>query len=177
MRPTPIAKLEKSLSSATSYAQWREIAEQLDALEGKLAWRASAASEHFDAKLLTLHIRQLRSIRSPGSELKLMHVLQESLYRHLSEISNPVLYQVARTGTHTIVREFLQEAAASMRFLCDHDVEGLSSQTKRELFEQASHNFGQTALMLSGGAAFGIYHLGVVKALLSAKVNVLLFAK
>ena len=170
MRSTSIVKLEKSLSRATSYAQWREIAGQLDTLEGKLAWRQSTTSEYFDADLLLLHIHQLRSLRRSGSELRLMDILQESMYRHLGEISNPVLYQVARTGTHTIVRDFLQEAAASMRFLCDHEIKGLPHQAKRQMFEQASHNFGQTALMLSGGAAFGIYHLGVVKALWEQKL-------
>lgn len=165
MRRTPTSKLEKSLAQASSHAQWRDIAEKLDDVEGKLEWRQSRTSDHFDADLLVRHIAQLRALRKPGAELPLMNALQECLYRHLGEISNPALYQVARTGTHTIVREFLQEAACAMRFLCDHEVPGLSRQTKRQMFEQASHNFGQTALMLSGGGAFGIYHLGVVKAL------------
>ena len=32
-------------------------------------------------------------------------------------------------------------------------------------FQRAAHNFGRTALLLSGGATLGFYHLGVVKAL------------
>jgi NTE family protein len=162
-----INQLEKELSGAENYAQWKAIAERLDALEGKLEWRQSNATIHYDAELLAEHIRQLRTLRQAGSGLPLMHVLQESVYRHLGEISNPALYQVARTGTQLIVREFLQEAAACLRYLCDHEVAGLSKNAKHLMFEQASHNFGQTALMLSGGAAFGIYHTGVAKALWS----------
>ena len=165
-----IAQLEKELSGAENYAQWKAIAEQLDALEGKLEWRQSNATVHYDAELLAEHIRQLRALRKVGSELPLMNVLQESVYRHLGEISNPALYQLARTGTQVMVREFLHEAAASLRYLCDHEVAGLSKSAKRLMFEQASHNFGQTALMLSGGAAFGIYHTGVAKALWSQKL-------
>ncbi|MBF0237411.1 MAG: DUF3336 domain-containing protein [SAR324 cluster bacterium] len=165
-----IIKLKKELSHATSYSQWKEIATQLDRMEGKLEWRQTTESHHYDAALLGSHLHKMRTLRKPGFELQLAGVLQESLYRHLGEISNPSLYHNALTGTHLIVREFLEEAAAAMRFLCDHEIEGLSRKTKREMFEQASHNFGQTALMLSGGGAFGIYHLGVVKALWEQKL-------
>ena len=35
-----------------------------------------------------------------------------------------------------------------------------------EFFRRASHCFGRSALMLSGGGVLGFYHLGVVKTLL-----------
>jgi predicted acylesterase/phospholipase RssA len=41
---------------------------------------------------------------------------------------------------------------------------------KRRFFKSANRNVGSSALCLSGGATFGYYHFGVVKALLDAKL-------
>lgn len=38
------------------------------------------------------------------------------------------------------------------------------------LMEDTRQSFGGTALLLQGGATFGLYHLGVVKALNEAKL-------
>ena len=95
-------------------------------------------------------------------------LLQESVYRHLGELNNPELYQYARSGTKHIVTEYLDEVEQVMRTLCEQSIPNMSEQRKLELFEQAERIYGRPALMLSGGAAFGIYHLGVTKALWEA---------
>jgi predicted acylesterase/phospholipase RssA len=46
----------------------------------------------------------------------------------------------------------------------------LSTKDKLNLFKNTYKNYGRTALCLSGGASFGYYHLGVVKALFDAKL-------
>jgi predicted acylesterase/phospholipase RssA len=40
-----------------------------------------------------------------------------------------------------------------------------SLQKKLEYFAETRHSYGRTALLLSGGATFGRFHIGVVKAL------------
>ena len=44
----------------------------------------------------------------------------------------------------------------------------LSLEAKARLFRYVTKNNGSTALCLSGGASFGYYHFGVVRALLDA---------
>ncbi|KAL4081889.1 acyl transferase/acyl hydrolase/lysophospholipase [Scleroderma yunnanense] len=44
----------------------------------------------------------------------------------------------------------------------------LSNEEKKRFFKSASTNLGTSALCLSGGASFGYYHFGVVKAFLDA---------
>lgn len=51
----------------------------------------------------------------------------------------------------------------------------LSIKDKHELFKNTYKNYGRTALCLSGGASFGYYHLGVVKALFDAKLLPIVF--
>lgn len=49
------------------------------------------------------------------------------------------------------------------------DAEEVSLQTRREFFRRARKWYGRTALMLSGGAANGYFHIGVIKVLIEAR--------
>ena len=44
----------------------------------------------------------------------------------------------------------------------------VNQQEKLEFFQQVQKSYGRTALMLSGGAGFGKFHYGVIKALYEA---------
>lgn len=46
----------------------------------------------------------------------------------------------------------------------------LSVEEKRRFFRTANRNLGSSALCLSGGASFGYYHVGLVKAFLEANL-------
>lgn len=158
-------QLQHQLDDANSYAEWLGAAEQLDELEGLLAWREESGTPMLHEGLIREHINQMRRLRKRSETRPLTRVLQESLYRHLGELSNPDLYAVARTGTKRLVGEFLAEVECSMNFICDNELPGVSEEKKLHLFKEAERVFGHTALMLSGGAAFGIYHVGVTRAL------------
>lgn len=158
-------ELEQQLTEATSYEQWQAAAGQLDELEGTLAWRAESGCELLHETLIREHIDAMVRCRKNGDTRGLTRVLQESLYRHLGEIANPDLYAVAWTGTKYLITEFLDEVERSMNFICDHDMPGVTDHQKLRLFRDAERVYGRPALMLSGGAAFGIYHIGVTRAL------------
>jgi NTE family protein len=157
--------LKQQLDQATDYAEWQATATQLDDLQGALAWREKTGCELLHETLIREHIDDMVRCREKGDTRALTRVLQESLYRHLGEIANPDLYTVAWTGTKYLVTEFLDEVERSMNFICDHEMPGVSEQQKLRLFQDAERVYGRPALMLSGGAAFGIYHIGVARAL------------
>jgi NTE family protein len=69
-----------------------------------------------------------------------------------------------------VVSDYLDEVERVMRTLSEQTIPNMSEQRKLELFEQAERIYGRPALVLSGGAAFGIYHLGVTKALWEAQL-------
>ncbi|WP_275705746.1 patatin-like phospholipase family protein [Marinobacter iranensis] len=158
-------KLKQQLAEATSYEQWLAIATHLDELEGMLAWREEEGCELLHEALIREHIDAMVRCRENGDTRGLTRVLQESLYRHLGEIANPDLYAIAWTGTKYLVSEFLDEVERSMYFICDNRMPGVTNQQKLRLFQDAERVYGRPALMLSGGAAFGIYHIGVTRAL------------
>lgn len=158
-------QLNRQLSEATSYEQWYDIAWKLDDLDGNLRWREDGHTDMLHEPLIREHIRLMHRYRRQGQPAALTRVLQESLYRHLGELSNPDLYAVARTGTKRIVSEFLDEVRRGMNYICDKPQPDLPVEQKLALFRRAEKVFGRPALMLSGGAAFGIYHFGVTRAL------------
>ena len=158
-------QLKKALKQASTYAEWLTIAEELDAAEGLIQWRSSDASTVYHASLMREHIRQMQALRHINDLNSLATLLEESMYRHLGELNNPELYQYARSGTKYIVTEYLDEVEQALRTLCEQPIPNMPESRKLMLFEQAERIYGRPALMLSGGAAFGIYHIGVVKAL------------
>jgi NTE family protein len=156
------------LDAADSAEAWQQAAEHHDALTGLDAWREDDDSPHYDAALIRDELRTLAGLREAGDGLGLARALTESLFRHLSDLTAPDLYRVALGGTKCIVTDYLDEVEASLRWLAHTPVEGISNQEKRHRFEQAWRVYGRSALMLSGGATWGFFHIGVVKALFQA---------
>ncbi len=160
--------LATALAQASTYQEWLSVAQILDGEEGLMDWRSSDASAFFHETLIRDHIRQMTALRQRNELEGLAVLLQESVYRHLGELNNPELYQYARSGTKYVVSDYLDEVERVMRTLCEQTIPNMSEQRKLELFELAERIYGRPALMLSGGGAFGIYHLGVTKALWEA---------
>ena len=63
---------------------------------------------------------------------------------------------------------------ASLDFVCDAPVavgeSPIPTDARLAFFNETRHSYGRTALLLSGGAALGFYHVGVVKALMENRL-------
>ncbi len=154
-----------ALDVAESAAEWRAAAQAVDTLTGAAEWQEDDESPYYDAVLLRSETAALRALRESGEGLRLVALLTESLYRHLSDIAAPELYAVALGGTKRLLVQYLDEVEASLRWLAVTPLPGVGPRDKRARFEAAWRVFGRSALMLSGGATWGFHHLGVVKAL------------
>jgi len=156
---------EVDFNKATTYQEWLSIANQIDIKEDRISWRKQDDSDIFHSQLLREHISAMREYRANREGLRLIDVVQESLSRHSWELNSPELYTQAYSGTKYIISEYFQEIEDSINYICDNDFAGITDNDKLKIFEEGNRIHGNTALMLSGGASFGIYHLGVVKAL------------
>jgi TAG lipase/steryl ester hydrolase/phospholipase A2/LPA acyltransferase len=157
----------KAMATATTYDAWYAAAAQLDSLHGKDAWREEGASAWYDAPEVRDTVRALRRHREAGAVDELVGTLEEGLSQHHHDVINPRLYGETYVGDNKeLVRTFLDEVVQALTYLADGDYDRYDDPTRLELFRKASNKFGRTALMLSGGATMGIYHLGVVKALI-----------
>ncbi len=167
-RTTALREVWSALDGADSAEAWQQAAEDHDALTGLDAWRATDESPFYDAALIRDELSTLSRLRRQGDGLGLARSLTESLFRHLSDLNAPELYRVALGGTKHIITDYLDEVEAGLRWLARTPVEGISNQEKRRRFEEAYRVYGCSALMLSGGATWGFFHIGVVKALFEA---------
>ncbi len=63
---------------------------------------------------------------------------------------------------------------ASLDFVCDSPVavgeSPIPTDARLAFFNETRHSYGRSALLLSGGAALGFYHVGVVKALIENRL-------
>jgi predicted acylesterase/phospholipase RssA len=160
-----LARLESDMSGAASYAAWREAAIAWDAESGLEAWKLEDASPLYDYRLIQRRLAQILAAREGGYVRRLMFLLQEGLHGNLGNISNPLLYQCCRFGTKRLIERYLDEVCESLEFLAESGAAHVPTPELQEFFESTSQTFGQSCLMLSGGAALGIYHFGVVKSL------------
>ncbi|MEL6178379.1 MAG: patatin-like phospholipase family protein [Myxococcota bacterium] len=160
-----LRKLRKNMHYARSYEEWWDAAREADRVSGLEQWRYEQESPHYDAELLARQLRQMRKLRADEDVAGLHRVIEESLHRNLGDLSNPVLYTYAYTGTKRLIEDFLDEVRHVFDWLCDTPLPSYPDHLKLKLVKEALRVFGRTALILSGGGALGLYHLGVVKTL------------
>ncbi len=159
------SKIEADLREAQSYAEWLTLAEEHDRVSGAADWREDDRTDLLHVGEIRNSILRLREMREAGETWGLRARLQEALFRHQGEFTHPELYHVAKAGTKRVVTEFLDEVEASANHLLQLQVPGVDDGFKLEDLKRVGRVYGRPALLLSGGGALGIFHLGVVKAL------------
>jgi len=158
-------RYEKALGEATNYDEWRAAALELDKLEGLDKWRGVVESDRYDYKLIASRIRLLRRLRKQNDFAQITFRLREELHGNIGNIANPALYQHARVGTKNLIEIYLDEVCATLDLMTDSDVKSLPPMRKRIFLKRAARSFGRSALLLSGGASLGLFHLGVIREL------------
>lgn len=155
----------RDLERADSYAAWQSAAQRLDQLSGADAWRADDDAPQLAADLLRQDMARLRAQAEAGDLPALAETLHESIYRHQTDLTASHLYDVALAGTKRLVDDYLDAVAAALDAFVTRDHPAMSRADKRKRLGAAARNLGQPALLLSGGASMGFFHLGVIKAL------------
>lgn len=158
-------KYELALAEATTYEEWRKAALVLDHLDGLDKWREDPKSNDYDYKLLASRVKLVRKLRRRKDLDRLIFRLREELHGNLGNMANPALYQRARGGTKKLVTDYIGEVCAALNLLCETDVETLPAMRKRIFLKRAARSFGRSALLLSGGASLGLFHIGVIREL------------
>ncbi len=160
----------QAMSHAVDYTEWREAAAALDRARGLDDWKADETSDGYDWRLIRSRLRQIRTYRQDGSVARLVHHLRQGLHWNLANIGNPELYGYANVGTKALIVDYIAEVCSALEELCDLDHPDFTPAAKRQFFEETAKSYGRSALMLSGGATLGLFHVGVVKALFRENV-------
>lgn len=161
---------ERDLAQAGTYAQWLEASTALDRLDGSLSWRELDESDDYDYRLIQSRVEILQRLRRRRDYDQLVFRLREELHGNLGNMANPVLYHQARSGTKVLITQYLDEVTAALDMLCDSNVKTLPPSRKRRFFNRAARSFGRSAILLSGGASYGLFHIGVIEELLEQQL-------
>ncbi|CAG8459034.1 12984_t:CDS:10 [Ambispora leptoticha] len=161
----PQAEYKRQLELAENYEQWAAAATELDRLQGKDAWKLNPASDDYDYDLLQARLIQLQRVRKSGDVSYLIFLLRTSLARNLGDMGLPKLYAYTNIGTKKLIEVYIQEVVKDLNYICDAPSEEITTKSKLEFFTNIRQSLGRTALLLSGGATFGLTHLGVIKSL------------
>lgn len=154
---------QQAMATATDYRTWQEAAQTLDQHEGLNEWREDEASDDYDWRLIRGRLRQLQQLRREGDLPTLVHHLRQGLHWNIGNIGNPRLYAVARTGTKHLIHQYIESVVETLEFLAAAQSPDLPHAAKLKFFREVTQSFGCSALLLSGGATLGLFHVGVVK--------------
>lgn len=153
------------MQQATSYQEWKDAAQTLDSIEHKDIWKQNIASDIYNYELLLDRLATLRTHKEKGETMLLARALREGLHHDLGNMGDLRLYQQCNYGTKQLIEDYVTEVCDCIDFLGAKECPTISQTKKLDFFKDVLLSFGRPALLLSGGASLGIFHMGVVKAL------------
>lgn len=155
--------IKSSLRKVKSYEEWKYLATEHDELTGKFKWKNKKETSLYNWDKVDSLVNGLILKRQNKDIKGLVHLIRSNIFRNMYSTTSPILYEISKVGTKHLIEVLQEEVLLSFDFISSsHDI---SLNNKIELFSELRHNYGNTALMLSGGASLGMYHLGVIKVL------------
>lgn len=160
-----LSSLDKAIRKASTYEEYFEACQAHDALSGADEWKAKDTCQEYDYRLIRKRVQRMKLARSRDDNEGLMSILHEGLHGNLGNISNPELNRFAKTGTKKLIEEFIDQVCIALDCIYNANEQEIDFYQKLSFFEETTHAFGRSCLMLSGGAGLGFFHAGVVKSL------------
>lgn len=183
--------LQQRMEHAKTYPEWKKAASELDRLQGRYHWKESSQSLHYDWRRIRDDLQRFRELVDTQDVRGIMAFSRSRLLRNLVGINDRRLYSHLRAGTKRLIEEYISEVVRALQLVCMVDSPGTMPQPQQQgpdcdegegvaaqpcanlpstaeklsFFNETRHAFGRSALLLSGGATLGLYHIGVMKAL------------
>ncbi|KAK8453713.1 hypothetical protein SEVIR_5G330800v4 [Setaria viridis] len=154
------------MRAALTYEEWAHAARML---EREAAPRRASDADLYDEELVRNKLRELRHRRQEGSLRDIVFCMRADLLRNLGNMCNPELHK-GRLQVPRLIKEYIEEVSTQLKMVCDSDSDELPLEEKLAFMHETRHAFGRTALLLSGGASLGSFHVGVVKTLVEHKL-------
>tara|TARA_R110000772_G_scaffold226474_1_gene337146 strand:- start:25671 stop:27152 length:1482 start_codon:yes stop_codon:yes gene_type:complete len=161
-KPSTLTKVQDALADARSYSQWQGLATMHDKLTGMEQWRAVERSRLYDYQEISRRHARLTTLLKNGDPKALLLHLNEGIHGNMGGMGSSQLYHRSLVGTKHLIEEYIDLQLAALDCICNDASKCLSEAEKVDFLRRASHCYGRTALMLSGGAGLIYFHHGVV---------------
>ena len=167
-------EMVNSLDQVETLPEWIEGAEKVDELTGADLWRRNFVSKRYDFQTILDQymtmcedIGETTTVDTHGSNfvdfehLQYMFTTASALMlRNFAGISDKRLYSKSFLGTKILIEQYINKIIYILDFF-EHNSEII----KTSFYHCCKLSLGTTALILQGGSLFGLYHIGVIKAL------------
>ncbi|TDL29739.1 patatin-domain-containing protein [Rickenella mellea] len=164
--------LRKRLRAARTYDEWKAAGATLDEYLKFDEWKTVDDDRFYDWRLVRKVLGSLRRLREKDDVRGVLGVLETCIRSNFAgvESSRKTLIDITQTylGTKNLIESYITEVQQALIYIRESSV--LSVEEKRRFFKSANTNLGISALCLSGGATFGYYHFGVLKAFVQARL-------
>ncbi|KAL4571726.1 hypothetical protein LXL04_018491 [Taraxacum kok-saghyz] len=152
------------MRAAITYEEWSHAAKMLD----KETPRTNEC-HLYDEELVRNKLQELKHRREQGCLRDIIFYMRADLVRNLGNMCNPELHK-CRHQVPKLIKSYIDEVSTQLKTVCDSDCEEILLEEKLAFMHETRHAFGRTALLLSGGASLGAFHVGVVKTLVEHKL-------
>jgi len=169
-----IRDLQQQQGEASTQDEWMDLAEKIDNIQGNDVWRSENDSQLYEGHRISARIDEFVHLMRRQDIFELMFVLRGGIGRNKYGLLHEGLFSKAMAGTKVLVETYHNVVCASLDFVCDSPVavgeSPIPTDARLAFFNETRHSYGRSALLLSGGAALGFYHVGVVKALIENRL-------
>jgi len=165
-----IGQLKTEQQNAVTQDDWMDLAERIDNIQGNDVWRSDPNCPLYERDRISARIDEFVHLMRRQDIFELMFVLRGSIGRNKFGLLHEALFTKALAGSKVLVETYHNVVCAALDFVCDAPVlageDPIPTDARLAFFNETRHSYGRTALLLSGGAALGFYHVGVVKTLM-----------
>ncbi len=165
-----LKRIEKSMEQAESYDEWKALALEHDLLSGAQDWKEADPTGLYDYNNIRTRLEKLQSLKAAKNDRGLLFALNEGIHGNMGGMGKPVLHSRSKIGTKELINQYVQEISDALKYFSPRRFKGVPYRERHDFFVRASHCYGRSALMLSGGGALGHFHLGVIKVLLEQEL-------
>ena len=148
-----------------TYREWYQVSLKLDELSGKNEWKKERKSDMYDYELVYNNLVEMREARLSKDYTKLLYLIRTKWVRNLGNMGDGELYIHCYVGTKQLIEEYVEECQKSLQYLVHDEGVKLDDRYILDMLIQTRKNIGRTALVLSGGSTFCIFHIGVLMTL------------
>lgn len=148
--------------ACTTYSAWLEVSLCLDELLGNSAWKTDPSLGSYDYKMVRQSLDSMRAARLNKDYKLLIYLIRTRWTRNLGNMGDKSLYRHSHVGTKHLIEDYVEECSRCLDYLVNDRQVHLEDRYLLGMLIQTRKNIGRTALVLSGGSTFGIFHIGVL---------------
>ena len=160
--------MQQQLDNAEDFDEWLQCAKALDErVAENYDWYHDPESPLYHWVQIQHRIGAINEAILDEDVHGAFNLLEFGMVRGLGNIADPRLYNRIYAGTKRLIEEYIIAMVDLLERYFAHTWRGraLDGQQKLDQAENFRIAFGKTALLLQGGSIFGLYHLGVMKAM------------